>query len=420
MSKADELEWNIYSVKQKTSLTLMILSSALFLIYPLIAAILALFQLAYGVNRKWNLIIVGMFGGILGYTYLPNSTMDLTRHYIWFLQYGQADYNEFLLLMVNATDYLSCVTYFLIGKITDNYQIIGAISGFVFYYFSMAALDVWSDLWGIHNKSFLYIVCAMCFLALTSVYLFSTVRNGNAVAIFIYLWACQLRSYSTRRQWLFAIPCLLHFSLTPIVALYFVSIQCSRKVIRRTAIIMACSVLLFEPLLLYLADDLNIFGIGLSKKIHLYLDGEQKGTLLYIGSRLRFIITCGLTVIMFISFFLINKRKIIQNNPSLTKFYAFNTLFIGYFIMTSATYILARNIYVIVYLIIFYFTLLAVSKSITPQIKNAITMLLIMVSLSGILSYTSAKEYRVVNSDIWKPNLISILSVKTDIKGYDY
>lgn len=419
MSKVNELEWTIHSVKQKKNPMLMILLSVLFLLYPFIAAILALSQLAYRINRKWNLIIVGMFGAILGYTYLPNSTMDLTRHYIWFLQYGQADYKEFLLLMVNTTDYLSCVTYFLIGKITDNYQIIGAVSGFVFYYFSMAALDVWSDLWGIHNRPFLYIVCVMCFLALTSVYLFSTVRNGNAVAIFIYLLACQLRSYSKRRQWLFAIPCLLHFSLIPIVALYFVSIQCSRKVIRRTAIIMACSVLLFEPLLLYLANDLNVFGIGLSKKIHLYLDGEQEGALLYIGSRLRFFITCGLTFVMFISLFLINKRKITQGNPSLTKFYAFNTLFIGYVIMTSATYILARNIYMIVYLIIFYFTLLAVSRSVTPQIKNAITMLLIMVSLSGILSYTSAKEYRVVNSEIWKPNLISILSVKTDIKGYD-
>lgn len=62
----------------------------LFLINPFLAFCLAVYLLSKQKEALFTTVVIVLFFGLLGYTCLPFSTMDITRHYVMFDKMKQA------------------------------------------------------------------------------------------------------------------------------------------------------------------------------------------------------------------------------------------------------------------------------------------------------------------------------------------
>lgn len=400
------------------------ISFLLFLLHPLSGTCMALYLMSYSKYRVFLSLLVGMFGGLLGYTYLPSDTMDITRHFITFnMLLNVKTWGEFLLFesLAQKPDGLFDLLYWFMGAFSDSHQWVGFLSGFLFYFFSVSILLIWHDIIHTSRNEFLFL-CGV-FLALSCVYTFNGVRNGNAIAIFLYIVSLQTREYSSKRLWWLILPCLIHFSMYPIVALYLLAIKCSFRTTKKNALILILLFPFFQLVAGSLSEFLEFFGgimANIGGKIERYLNGEEGGgTLVYFGSSLRFYVTCvlaGLVLLLFPLFNSIYKKLATEQQI----FFRFSILFYGYMVLSVTTYVLSRNLLVLSYLLILWLSFLYKSKDISCHSRKLVYRVLLLTFFSGLPSFITAKEYRVVNPKLFTSNIVSLFRERTQITGYRY
>jgi len=395
----------------------------LFLVYPFVAFLSAVFFLSKGQEKFFSFIIITSFFGLLGYSLLPVNGMDLTKHYVFFENLKEVfSFSDFILYegMSEKPDFFLDLIYWILGKYIDTHQIVGFIGAVFYFGLSLGVICHWWRLTHIDLSKF-FILLFFMFLALMPVYEFSGMRQGNANMLFLFLITMPDRERIKIKQMLLLLfPCLIHFSLYPIVILYICACYLSRKKIFILFSILIIGFFFFSPLMKWLQNQclsMGAIGAGIAAKIEDYLFSGEVETKLYSGSVIRFGITLFLLFIFPVLLYMADKlRK--SYPPVMLRFHYFSLLFFSYTIFTSSSYILSRNLMLFKFIAAMYVLYLLFSASLKLPFRRLLYYLSLIICISGICSCYFGKEYRTVNPALFCPNLFYILNVETLPEGY--
>lgn len=405
--------------------------SVCFVLNPFITFCFSLFLLA---KQKYVFVcslIWICFAGLFGYTFLPASNMDITRHYIIFDDLTNlVKFSDFIFYesLLEKPDFLVDFVYWLIGRVIDTHQVVGFLGASLYYSLMLGVIRHCCTLF-VNNRRFaqkLFFYLLFVFLALTIVYDFSVMRQGNAILLFLFIVTIPTDKISElKRLLLLLMPCLLHFSLYPIVFLYLCTYILKRKTI---FILFFCMALcyFFFPLIMHGAMNVcnSLGGIfaGIAEKIDVYMFNGELSVLLFSGSRIRYVLTIFLFIFIFpLLIYLVDKKAINKSaNPVICRFHYFSILFAGYLILSSSTYILSRNLMLFKFIFGVYLVYVLFAVRLKEHLKNFLLGLTVGIWLLGVASFYHGKDYRCLNTTLFYSNIFNILSVKTNPAGYAY
>ncbi len=395
----------------------------LFIVYPFVAFLSGVFFLSKGQEKVLSFIIITSFFGLLGYSFLPINTMDITRHYVFFESLKEVfTFSDFILYEGTSEkpDFFLDIIYWFLGKCIDTHQIVGFIGAASYFGLSLGVICHWCRLTHVESsKSF--ILLFFMFLALMPVYEFSGMRQGNANMLFLFLITMPDRErIKVKQMFLLILPCLIHFSLYPIVILYICACYMNRK---KIFILVSCLIIgffFFLPFMKWFQNQclsMGAIGAGIAMKIEDYLFSGEVEAKLYSGSVIRFGMTLFLLFIFPALLYLTDRiRK--SYSSVILRFHYFSMLFFSYIILTSSSYILSRNLMLFKFIAAMYIIHLLYSVSLQLQFRRLLYCLSLIVCISGIFSCYLGKEYRSVNPVLFGPNLFHILNVETLPEGY--
>jgi len=395
----------------------------LFLVYPFVAFLSAVFFLSKEQEKVLSSIVIISFFGLLGYSFLPVNTMDITRHYFFFESLKEVfSFSDFILYeaMSENPDFFLDIIYWLLGKCIYTHQIVGFIGAVSYFGLSLGVMCHWWRLTHIKSSKF-FILLFFMFLALMPVYEFSGMRQGNANMLFLFLITLPDRDRIKVKQMLLLLfPCLIHFSLYPIVLLYICVCYLSRKKIFILFSILIIGFFFFIPLMKGLQNQclsMGAIGVGIATKIEDYLFSGEVEAKLYSGSVIRFGIMLFLLFIFPALLYMADKlRKFYP--PVMLRFHYFSLLFFSYTIFSSSSYIMSRNLMLFKFIAAMYVVHLLFLISLKQQFRRLLYYLSLIVCISGVFSCYLGREYRTVNPALFSPNLFYILNVETQPEGY--
>ena len=205
-----------------------------FTLNPFVAFCFSLYLLA---KRRWIFIsslVFILFSGLFGYTFLPAYNMDITRHYMIYEELTNigslADF-VFYESLQDKPDFLLDMVYWWLGKFVNTHQIVGFIGAVFYYGLMLGVIRHFCIIFVNEDKAkaaFFYLL--FLFLALTTIYEFSGMRQGNAILLFLFIITIPENKISEKcRALLLVLPGLLHFSLYPIVLLYLCTYWMRKK-----------------------------------------------------------------------------------------------------------------------------------------------------------------------------------------------
>ena len=405
--------------------------SVCFILNPFVAFCFSLYLLAKQKYVSICSFICICFAGLFGYTFFPASNMDITRHYVTYDDLTNiVSFSDFIFYesLVEKPDFLIDLVYWLVGKIIDTHQVIGFLGASLYYGLMFGVIKHCCSLFTNNKRQtynfFLFLL--LSFLSLTIIYDFSVMRQGNAILLFLFIITIpSYRISELKRVLLLLLPCLLHFSLYPIVFLYL----CTYILKRRTIFMLfVCMILcyFFFPIIMHTAMNVcNSVGgpfAGVAEKIDLYMFNGKLSVLLFSGSRIRFVLTIFLFIFIFpILVYLIEKKSTnIFSNSLLSRFHYFSILFAGYLIMSSSTYILSRNLVLFKFIIGIYLMNVVFTLPLKEYLKNFLLGVTVGIWLLGIVSFYHGRDYRCINTTLFYSNIFNILAVKTNPAGYSY
>lgn len=93
-------------------------------------------------------------------------------------------------------------------------------------------------------------------------------------------------------------------------------------------------------------------------------------------------------------------------------------LFFAYILFTASSYILSRNIMLFKMFGILYFTYALFSCRLGKYTQRLVSVLCLLVSLSGPLSMWLGLEYKVLNPKVFYSNNVDLLNVSCRLEGY--
>lgn len=391
-----------------------------FLINPFLAFCLAVYLLSKQKETLFANIVIVLFFGLLGYTCLPFSTMDITRHYMMFEKMRQAvSFSDFVLYeeFSEKPDFFLDLIYWILGKYIDTHQIVGFLGATIYYGFMIGVIRNWCNVLHLKSPKIFLLLIGM-FLALIPLYEFSGMRQGNAIMVFLFAITVSDMSM-LRRGLLLIISCLLHFSMYPVAVLYV----CSRTVNKKTLLVISLCLIIaffyFTPLmhsLMNICSSMGGVGAGIAKKIDDYLFQGEVGSKLYSGSVLRFLVILVLFFFYPIIAYLVDSK--IEEKSFFEKFHNFFILFFSYLFFSSSSYIFSRNLMIFKFLIVLYIVYALYTFTFEWYLKRVLLCLCFIVCISGPFSFILGKEYRVLNFSLLTSNLVELLEVKTNPEGY--
>ncbi|MGG5578474.1 EpsG family protein [Myroides sp. C15-4] len=412
-------------IKNKNSFIVNLSLCGFFILYPFLALLVAFFFIINGEKRTFPIVIISLWFGLYGYTFIPGEGFDFVRHLEMYDSFSMMSWELFFELMKLSLsfDNLFSYLYFFFGSLGFTNQIVGFIAAFPFYLLLLLTINNVVNRYiktqHEREKGIIFFILFLMSFSLTVPWIFSGIRNANAVMVLLYLISYKDFKYSTfRYKILFIIPVLLHFSLLPIVVLFVLSQLIKNNSRNLLFWIMVSLFPLLNVLLLGLGKILGIFGrIGdyLGQKVESYLvEGVVVGN--YTGAGFRYYLV--IIPLVIISFFICLKLKRIK--LGVTGFEAFLRFFIlyeGYMILVSNTYLFSRAHILFVYLVSIVLVVLYYNN-LYPKFKSMLGFLLFYVCFNFFPSTIMGKEYMTYNSVIFQPNIFEI--VNTKVYEYEY
>lgn len=398
----------------------------LFLLSPFIAVLLSIYFIYADRHIKESSVIFILFWGLIGYTYLPFDSMDITRHNLSFEQLKSIDsLLEFITYqsMSEKPDIALDIVFWGIGKWIKTHQIVGFLGAICYYGLGLGILLHWRE--NLRSKSSFnnFLLPLLMFLAMAQVTEFSVMRQGNATLLFLYIITFSDEKISSLKKCMLLIfPCLIHFSMYPLALLYIFTCIFNRKYLFIISIFMLVSYFFFIPLMSLLMDllaGLGGIGAGISEKIDDYIFGGEVEVKLYSGSVLRFYVI--ILMMLFFPFIAFRVDRMREKLPKfILHFHYWGILFFSYTLLTSSSYILSRNMVMFKMFSVLYFTyaLFSCSYYFSRHLQRLLVCLCLIIALSGPFSMWLGEEYRVLNPEIFYSNVINILSIKTLPEGY--
>lgn len=396
----------------------------LFLLSPFIAVLLSVYFIYANRHIKVSSVIFVLFWGLIGYTYLPFDSMDITRHNLSFEELKSIESMlEFITYesLSEKPDFALDLIFWGIGKLVKTHQIVGFIGAICYYGLGLCILLNWRTQLKSKSPFYNFLLPLFIFLALAQVTEFSVMRQGNAILLFLFIITIPDERLSVKKKSLLLIfPCLLHFSMYPIAILYICSCFFNYRVLMMLSFLLFAGFFFFLPLMSLIMDFLSSLGgigSGISKKIDVYLFEGEVDAALYSGSVLRFyIILLMLCIFPFVAFRL---NKTLKQFPSfMLHLHYWGILFFSYLIFSSSSYIFARNIMMFKMFGILYFTYAIFSCNLGKYLQRLLICLCLLIALSGPFSLILGEEYRVLNPRMFYSNVIDLLSIKTLPEGY--
>lgn len=399
-----------------------VLLLGLFVLNPFLACIYSLYCLSIGRHKHLSVFVVLSFAFLYGYTYHPFETDDLIAHNVIFSQLQNVtSLSEFITYesLNQKPDFLLDYLYWIFGYISHTHQVVGALGATVYYGCMLAVILHWLSIVNVGKSKVAFFILLFMFLAMSPPNEFSGMRQGNANMLFLAIITWPDISMGKRRIWLL-LPPIIHFSLIPIVALYYIFSKFQRQKATIVCVVLCLSFFLWESLLHTISVFLpkfGVLGVGLVTKINSYASSgiSDGGTLLYAGSRLRFY----LQIVLFLIFPLIIKKIYSYRiSEHLKEYFIFSIIFWGYMILTSQTHILARTLMLFKFMVCLDLLYIAYSHLIPVEKRSVFKYICLVIVLLGPIFVIQAVEYRVWNPILITGNLISILSTSTNFAGY--
>lgn len=395
-----------------------------FIVSPFLSVLLAVYLIYCKRHVKLSVMIVVAFYGLVGYTFLPIASMDITRHYSNFEELTNVNsFSDFIFYqsLSEKPDLALDFIFWGIGKLINTHQIVGFVGAACYYGLGLGVLLNWRK--NLHSKSSFnnFLLPSLMFLALAQVTEFSGMRQGNAILLFLLIVTIpDERLEVGKKCFCLIFPCLLHFSMYPLWILYICSCFLNYRVLIIISICLLMSFFFFLPLmsfLMTLLSSLGSIGSAISAKIDDYLFQGEVEVALYSGSILRFYIILLMILVFPIIAFKLNKMR--RQFPSfILHLHYWGILFFSYLIFSSSSFVLSRNLMMFKMFGILYFTYALFSCHLGKYFRRLLICMCLLVVLSGPFSLILGKEYRVLNPKIFYSNIIELLSIKTLPGGY--
>ena len=398
---------------------------AMFLISPFVSSILAFLCLALNIETKICRIIVGLFFGLYGYLFIPAFDFDLVRHYEYFESYIGKSIGEFIYLIASNSrpDVLLYSLYWFLGLFYENPQIVGFIGAFPFYFLMLLSIDnIFKSYLYEKRRMLSYLILISVFMSLTVPWTFSTMRNGNAIILFVYL-ATRERNNRLFLQdcLLFILPGLIHFSLFPISALYILAKYSGMTFIKILSFIMIISFPFIESLLVLLYNILGVIGgIGyfIAAKINSYIIVGTDVNF-YTGSSFRYYFAVLPLLIIVIPLWLyIDRCKLVGNNKNIVLLHKLTLLVFSFSLCMVKTYMFARIHLLFIYIFPVYMYVMMYNKFVNRGVRKALAFSMIYLSISFLPSLILGREFRGINPKLFYSNLFTILDTRVEPEEY--
>lgn len=397
-----------------------------FIVSPFLSVLLAVYFIYCKRHVKLSVMIVVAFYGLVGYTFLPIASMDITRHYSSFEELTNVNsLSDFIFYqsLSEKPDLALDLIFWGISKLINTHQIVGFIGAACYYGLGLGILLNWRK--NLYSKSSFnnFLLPSLMFLAMAQITEFSGMRQGNAILLFLYIITFSDEKISSLKKCVLLIfPCLLHFSMYPLVFLYICTCLFSRKYLFAISIFMLISFFFFIPLMSLLMNFLATLGgvgAGIAGKIEDYIFGGEVEVKLYSGSILRFyVIILMMSIFPFIALSVDKMREQLPN--FILRFHYWGILFFSYTLFTASSYVLSRNMMMFKMFGVLYFTyvLFSCSYHFTKHLQRLLACLCLIIALSGPFSMWLGLEYRVLNPVMFYSNIFKILSTNTLPEGY--
>ena len=417
-------ESNITLVYHKNNIIDICLLWVIFILSPFVAALLALYFIYYRRHVRLGVIIIIMFWGLVGYTFLPADTMDITRHNLAFENLKNVNsFADFVFYqsLSEKPDWFLDLVFWGIGKWVYTHQIVGFLGAVCYYGLGLGTLLNWRDQLQTKSSFNNFILPVLMFLSLAQVTEFSGMRQGNAILLFLFIVTIPDIRLSIYKKCICLIfPCLLHFSMYPIVLFYICTCFLSRRVLLTIALSLLMFYWYFTPLMASLMNILISFGgigLGIAEKIDTYMFQGEVQAALYSGSGLRvYIILLMMLIFPVVAFGMDKKRR--QFPQFILRLHYWSILFFSYILFTASSYILSRNIMLFKMFGILYFTYALFSCRLEKYTQWLVFALCLLVILSAPFSMWLGLEYEVLNPKVFYSNIVDLLNVTTRLEGY--
>lgn len=397
-----------------------------FIVCPFLSVLLAVYLIYCKRHIKLSAMIVVAFYGLVGYTFLPIASMDITRHYSSFEELTNvSSFSDFIFFqsLSEKPDLALDFIFWGIGKLIKTHQIVGFVGAACYYGFGLGVLLNWRK--NLHSKSSFnnFLLPSLMFLAMAQITEFSGMRQGNAILMFLYIITFPDDKISSIKKCVLLIfPCLLHFSMYPLALLYICTCLFSRKYLFTISILMLISFFFFIPLmslLMNLLATLGGVGAGIAEKIEDYIFGGEIEAKLYSGSILRFYVI--ILMMLIFPFIALSVDKLRVQLPNFVlRFHYWGILFFSYTLFTASSYVLSRNMMMFKMFGVLYFTyaLYSCSYYFNKHLQRLLACLCLGIALSGPFSMWLGLEYHVLNPVMFYSNIFNILSTNTLPEGY--
>lgn len=396
----------------------------LFCISPFLAALLSLYLIYRKRYVKLGVYIIIIFWGLVGYTFLPADNMDITRHNLNFENLQNiSSLQEFIIYqsLSEKPDFILDLVFWGIGKFIKSHQVVGFIGAFCYYGLGLGMLLHWRE--QLHTKSSFnnFILLILMFLALAQVTEFSGMRQGNAILLFLFIITIPDEQLSIKKKCIsLLLPCLLHFSMYPLMIFYISACLMNRRYVFLISICMLIGSFYFMPFMtifMNLMKGMGSIGTGIANKIDTYIFGEELSVALYSGSGVRFYVIILMMIIFPIVAYKLDRFRF--NMPSfILHLHYWGIMFFTYTLFTSSSYILSRNIMMFKMFAILYFTYALFSCKLGKYMQQLLACLCIVIVLSGPISMWRSEEYNVINPSVFYSDIVTILNIKTRAEGY--
>lgn len=389
----------------------------IFVFCPFLAFLISSILLFKGGDLKFNIFISSLCWGIYGFLYIPECNMDITRHYeMYDSLLSISSFNDFLFwtTLSDKPDYAMYYVFWLLGRLGCTSQSIGFISAFFMYFMLYYLAYSMSMLFGYKKMSFHPICYSLIFfLALTSPYWFSGIRQCNAIFLFVIALVSYYKGTYTRAIIFFIISAVLHFSIYPFVFFFLCAMFLSKSWIYFLSFILIGASLSFYQLLHVLSEIfLAVGGIGevLSMKIDAYIFSGNGDDALFAGPALRWYMGWILFFASIPICYYINTKKNKLESRFLVIHY-FYILLLSYMIFTlsGSLQLFSRTLDLMKYLFFFYVSYLIFQIGVGQKMKRMLIGLLVVVSVGGIYSLFIGNEGKTFYPELLYMNLVDIL-----------
>lgn len=349
---------------------------SLYVIWPLMSLILAFKQFRFKESR----FIFILFAFLLGYSFdFSDIAADGSRYALWFIEYGNKNFSDFIRDIVNLgqygnTDIYTTCSYFLVSRFTDNPHILFSIWAGIYFFFFVKCIGVIIDY--INDKKYSFNISATVFflglVLLMPLNAINGVRMWTAFVVFFYAAIKIVIKNDKRYLFVAAIAIFIHFSY--LFALFFLLFYYLFR--NKPAVLyflLFCSLIGSTVFSSYIVPYIGSLGEGIDTKVQGYLNeeyianrGEAISAQIWYAAFKQPILQYFLYLALGVAYFVMRKRNA---DKILWQSFYFAIVMWSMFNFSSVSAVQGRYFYFFAFSVLLFLTLISLELRFCSKIK---------------------------------------------------